>query len=176
MYDRIFQFLNRFFKTSTIFKWMFNIAPMYRRSCGRLTYVSDDILRVDVKLPLTYRNRNYVGTMFGGSLFSATDPIYMIQLLQILGKDYVVWDKRSTIHFIRPAHADAWACFKFSQEEIDQIKSDVSEKGEIDIVKKVQITDARKKEMVFSEVEKTIYISSKSFFKEKRRKRQKLKS
>lgn len=172
MYDRVFRFLNRFFSAAVLFKTMFNIAPMYRRSCGRLTYVSADILQVDIKIPLTIKNRNYVGTMFGGSLFAATDPICMIQLLQILGKDYVVWDKRSTIHFKRPANETAYASFIFSPEEIHQIKKEVQEQGELDIVKTIAITN--KNEMVFSEVEKTIYISSKSFYKEKRRKRQAL--
>jgi hypothetical protein len=31
--------------------------------------------------------------MFKGNVLSATDPIYMIQLLQILDDHYVVWDK-----------------------------------------------------------------------------------
>ncbi|UXP30677.1 DUF4442 domain-containing protein [Reichenbachiella agarivorans] len=171
MYDKIFQFLSRFFKPSSLFKWMFNLAPMYRRSNGKLTYVSDDMHRVEIILRLNYKNRNYVGTMFGGSIFAATDPIYMIQLLQILGKDYVVWDKASTIYFKRPVDRHASAVFEFSPEEIENIKKDVAAKGEIDIIKIVSVTD--KKEMVFSTIEKTIYISSKSYFKEKRRNRQK---
>ncbi|WP_262501883.1 DUF4442 domain-containing protein [Reichenbachiella agariperforans] len=151
---------------------MFNLSPMYRRSTGRITTVSDDLLRVDIKIPLSYKNKNYVGTMFGGSLFSATDPIYMIQLMQILGNDYVVWDKASTIRFKRPVTRDAYAVFSFSQEEITAMKQAVLDHGETDIVKLLLITD--KKEMVFSEVEKTIYVASKSYYKEKRNRKRDL--
>ncbi|PIB35920.1 DUF4442 domain-containing protein [Reichenbachiella sp. 5M10] len=169
MYDKIYQFLNRFFKTATLFKALFNLAPMYRRSVGRVKYVSDDLMLTTVEIPLNYKNRNYVGTMFGGSLFSATDPIYMIQLVYILGKDYVVWDKAALIRFKRPATERAYARFEYTPEEVEQIKRDVAEKGEIDITKMIYITN--KQEMVFSEVEKTIYVASKSFYNEKKRKR-----
>ena len=63
---------------------------MYRRSTGRITSVSDDLFMVKVKIPISYKNKNYVGAIFGGSMQAATDPIYMIQLLNILGDDYVV--------------------------------------------------------------------------------------
>ena len=166
MYDNIFNFLNRFFKKATLFKTMFNISPMYRRSCGKITFVSDDLHVVKIKIPLSYKNKNYVGSMFGGSLFSATDPIYMIQLMQILGKDYVVWDKSTEIKFKRPAYKKAFAIFEFSTEEISTIVTKVNEEKEIDIIKKLYITDG--KETVFTELDKTIYISTKNYYKEKR--------
>ncbi|WP_130733678.1 DUF4442 domain-containing protein [Flavobacterium sp. J27] len=166
MYDALFQFLNRFFKKATLFKTMFNISPMYRRSCGRIISVSEDLLTVKVIIRLSYKNRNYVGSMFGGSLFAATDPIYMIQLMQILGKEYVVWDKATEIKFKRPAYQNAFVTFDFTSDEIQQIIENVKNENEIDLVKPLFITDKNGK--VFTEVTKTIYISSKSYYKEKR--------
>ena len=32
-----------------------------------------------------------------GSLYAAVDPIYMIQLIYVLGEEYVVWDKAAEI-------------------------------------------------------------------------------
>lgn len=139
---------------------------MYRRSCGKLYFVSDDLHLVKIKIPLTYRNKNYVGSMFGGSLFSATDPIYMIQLMQILGKEYVVWDKATNIRFRKPAYSHVFVTFEFSTDEINEIKALVQENKEIDLIKKLQITDG--KETVFTELEKTLYISSKKYYKQKR--------
>jgi len=57
---------------------------------------------VRIRLPLIWRTRNYVGTIFGGSLYGAVDPIYMIMLIKALGPDYIVWDKAATIRFLRP--------------------------------------------------------------------------
>ncbi len=73
--------------------WAFNLFPAFRGTGGRVTYVSDDFREVRVRVPLNWRTRNYVGTIFGGSLYGAVDPFYMIMLTQTLGPDYVVWDK-----------------------------------------------------------------------------------
>ena len=57
-----------------------NFFPAYRGSGARAIFVSDDWKEVHIKLPLNWRTRNYVGTIFGGSMYSAVDPIYMLQL------------------------------------------------------------------------------------------------
>lgn len=170
MYQKLFNFAKRFVSKAFIFKFGFNISPMYSRSTAKVIEVSDDLLRVKVKIPLSWKNKNYVGSIFGGSLFSATDPIYMIQLIQILGDDFVVWDKSTNIRFRRPARADSYAEFIFSEEEIENIKSQVAEKQQIDYTKPLIITDANK--TVFVELEKTLYIADKNFYKEKSRLKQ----
>jgi acyl-CoA hydrolase len=157
MYDKLFLFFALFFKKATLFRVMFNISPMYRRSCGSIIFVSDDIHVVKIKIPLSYRNRNYVGSMFGGSLFAATDPIYMIQLMQILGNEYVVWDKATEIKFKRPAYTKAFATFEFKPEEIEEIRNKVNTENEVDYIKKLIIKD--KNNTVFTELHKTIYIT-----------------
>ena len=165
MYKAIFAFLSKYFKKNTLFKILFNISPMYRRTNARLIDVSEDIHRVKIKISLNYKNRNYMGTMFGGSMLSATDPIYMIQLLQILGDDYVVWDKSTNIRFKKPANQHCYAIFEFTTEEINQIKNDVLQHNEINLVKNLSIESKSKN--VYAVVEKTIYISTKPYYKAK---------
>ena len=126
MYKIAFEFLKQFFSEAVLFKHGFNISPMYRRSVGKIISVSNNLHEVTVKIPLNYKNKNYVGAIFGGSMFSATDPIYMIQLMNILGDDYVVWDKAAEIKYKRPARENVFAKFTFSEDEINQIKEDVS--------------------------------------------------
>lgn len=166
MYDKLFTFLNRYFKKATLFRVMFNISPMYRRSCGKIFFASEDLHVVKIKIPLSYKNKNYVGSIFGGSLFAATDPIYMIQLMQILGKDYVVWDKKTEIKFKRPAYENAFATFEFTSNEIEEIIQKVQIENEIDYTKLLHITD--KNGTIFTELDKTLYISTKTFYKQKR--------
>ena len=166
MYDKLFTFLNRYFKKATIFKVLFNISPMYKRSCGKIIFASEDLHVVKIKIPLSYRNKNYVGSIFGGSLFAATDPIYMIQLMQILGKEYVVWDKKTEIRFKRPAYENAFATFEFTSSEIEEIKQKVQAENEIDYSKILHIID--KNGTIFTELDKTLYISTKTFYKQKR--------
>lgn len=165
MYKIAFEFLKQFFSEAALYKHGFNLSPMYRRSVGKITSVSKDLHEVTIKIPLNYKNKNYVGAIFGGSMFSATDPIYMIQLMNILGDDYVVWDKAAEIKYKRPARENAFAKFIFSKEEINQIKNNILVQKEIDIKKQVNIVN--QSGIVFAEVTKTIYISQKSYYKEK---------
>ncbi len=170
MYATISNFLKKYLKQSTIFKYGFNISPMYRRSTGKINYVSEDLLKAQVKIPITYKNKNYVGSIFGGSLFSATDPVFMIQLMNILGNDYVVWDKEASIKFKRPVKQDAYVDFIFSENEIKQIKEQVKNEQEIDLIKEIKITN-KDESVVFAEVSKTIYIADKTYYKNKRKKK-----
>lgn len=168
VYQKAYEALERYFPSHKLLKWGLNLSPMYRRTTGRIISVSEDLHKVIVRIPVSWRNRNYVGSIFGGSLFSATDPVGMMQVLQILGKEYVVWDKSSSIRFRRPAYQNVFAHFEISPKDIEQIKNQVSEKGETEWVLKVPITD-KDKQTLFTEVEKVIYIADKKFYKAKRK-------
>jgi len=175
MYQTLKKIFESVFSKNTVFKYGFNLSPMYRRSTGRLTYVSEDLKKVNIKIPISYKNRNYVGSVFGGSLLSATDPIYMIQLLNILDKEYVVWDKSASIRFKRPVKENGYANFVITDEDLDNIKKGVAEQKEIDFKKVVLITN-KQEDIVFAEVTKIIYVADKEFYKEKVRKRNKSKT
>ena len=171
MYQFLTRVSNKYFKNQKhrLFKVFFNMSPMYRRSTGKIIAVTHDLSRIEIKIPISYKNKNYVGTIFGGSLFSATDPIYMVQLIQLLGPAYVVWDKSSVIKFKRPANSDAYAVFEFTPEEVDELKKQIAAKQQVDLVKLVQLQSKEGK--VFCEIEKTIYVADKAYYKEKRKKK-----
>ncbi len=157
----------QFISKHKLFKHGFNLSPMYRRSTGRIIEVSKDLMYIKVKLPISYKNRNYVNSIFGGSMFSAVDPIPMVQLMNILDKGFVVWDKSAQINFKRPAKEDLYAEFSFTKEEVNRIKADVAEKNEIELVKTSFLTD-KEGSKIFCEVHKTIYVADKEFYKMKR--------
>jgi hypothetical protein len=166
MYQTFAKIAKKFFSEATVFKVGFNLSPMYRRSTGRIIEVSEDLLNVKIKIPLSYKNSNYVGTIFGGSLFSATDPIYMVQLINILGNDYVVWDKSTEINYKRPAKKAAFATFEFTNQEIVNIQERVAIEKEFDLIKELNITGPNNE--VLCELKKVLYIADKAYFKEKR--------
>ncbi|MEM6638539.1 MAG: DUF4442 domain-containing protein [Pseudomonadota bacterium] len=153
------------------FKYAFNLSPMYRRTTARITSMTPDLMHATIKLPLSWRNRNYVGSIFGGSLYSAVDPIYMVQLINILGDGYVVWDKAATIRFRRPGRETLYADFVYTQEEIESIRQAADEQGEFVFDKAVALTD-RAREKTFCEVTKTLYVATKAHYREKRARRQ----
>lgn len=142
---------------------------MYRRTTAKLIDVSDDLHKVVITLSLNWKNKNYVGSIFGGSMLAATDPIYLIQLIQILGDDYVVWDKAVTARYKRPAKSRIYGTFIFSEEEIKDIKNKIAESHEIDITKTMNLVD--EKQQIIATFSKTLYIADKQFYKEKLKKR-----
>jgi len=174
MYKTITSIAKRFFTDAQIYKYGFNWSPMYRRTTAKIIEVSKDVHFVKIKIPLNWKNKNYAGTIFGGSLFSATDPIYMIQLINILGENYVVWDKAATINYKRPAKTTVFCGFEFSKKEIETIKKDVAEKGEITIIKTPNIVTNQG--AIIAELSKTIYVADKSFYKQKRKEKAKSKN
>jgi acyl-coenzyme A thioesterase PaaI-like protein len=165
MYKITTKFLKQFLKTSTIYKYGFNWSPMYKRTTAKLIEVSDNLYYVKIRLKLNWKNRNYSGSIFGGSMLAATDPIYMIQLIQILGDNYVVWDKAVEARYKRPAKSTIYGEFIFSSEEITNIKKSVSENNETDIVKTLNLVD--EKQNIIATFNKTVYIADKYFYKEK---------
>jgi acyl-coenzyme A thioesterase PaaI-like protein len=169
MYKSGTEFLKRFIKVSTIYKYGFNWSPMYRRSTAKLISVSDDLHYVKIRLKLNWKNRNYAGSIFGGSMLSATDPIYMIQLIQILGNDYVVWDKAVEARYKRPAKSTIYGEFIFSEDEITVLKKVIEKNNETDILKTMSLVD--EKQNIIATFNKTLYIADKSFYKEKLNKR-----
>lgn len=167
MYRTLTSLFKTFLSDKQIYKYGFNLSPMYRRTTARIIEVSDDLHFVKIKIPLNYKNKNYVGSIFGGSMQSATDPIYMIQLINILDDNYIIWDKAATIKYRRPAKETIYGEFIFSDDEIKALKKEVTEKKEIDIIKKLNLVNSEGK--VFAEIQKTIYVADKLYYKEKRK-------
>jgi len=137
-------------------RWGFNLFPAFRGTGARVTYIASDFREARVRLPLNWRTRNYVGTIFGGSLYGAVDPMYMILLIKILGPGYTVWDKAATIRFVKPGRDTLYARFVIEEAEIDAIKNALETIPSIDRLYKVDLTDANG--IVHATTEKTIYI------------------
>ena len=134
----------------------FNLFPAYRATGGRVTFISHDWREVRVEIALSRRTRNYVGTIFGGSMYGAVDPIYMLMLIRCLGAAYVVWDKAATIRFLRPGRSTLRASFKLPVEETDAIRSALESARSVDRVYTVGLVDGQG--TVCAEVDKTLYV------------------
>jgi hypothetical protein len=134
----------------------FNFFPAYRGTGARMTYVSADWREVRIRLPLSWRTRNYVGTIYGGSLNGAVDPFYMIMLIKNLGPGYVVWDKAATIRFRKPGKSTLTATFVIDDAELAAIHEALATAPSVDRVYKVALVDAEG--VVHAEVEKVVYI------------------
>ena len=144
---------------SRLLRWKFNLFPAYRGMGARVTYIAADYREVRVKLRLSWRSRNAVGTIFGGSMYGAVDPVYMIMLMAILGRGYVVWDKTARIRFRKPGRTTLFATFRLDEAEIEAIRNQTANGEPVDRTYNVDLVDAEG--TVHASVEKVIYIKRK---------------
>jgi hypothetical protein len=108
---------------------LMRVYPPYFGAGVRVRTVGHAPLAFETEMRLHWWNRNYVGTHFGGSLYSMTDPFYMLILIDALGRGFEVWDKAATIRFRRPGRGAVRARFEIPAARIAEIRREAEEKG-----------------------------------------------
>jgi hypothetical protein len=126
----------------------------------KVSRISADCREIDVEMKLRFWNANYVGTHYGGSLYSMTDPFYMLMLIENLGRDYIVWDKAASIRFRKPGRGKVTAQFRISVEQIDEIRRTLETQEKTEPVFTIEIKDESNE--VVAEVQKTLYVRKKT--------------
>ena len=107
---------NKLARKARLLRWAMNLYPPYLGAGVRVRQISADFRQVQVKMGLGWYNRNYVGTQFGGSLYSMTDPFFMLMIMENLGRDFIVWDKAARIDFIAPGKGPVYADFSINEQ------------------------------------------------------------
>ncbi len=143
-----------------------NWYPMYFGSGGKILFWASDCSELHLRLRLNIWTYNYVGTIFGGSMFSASDPFYMLMLFRSLGSEYVVWDKSASIRFRKPGKATLYAKLQITEIDFREIKEAVLKNGEITRAFTIQWKD--KNGVVHAEIERQCYIADKEFYQRKK--------
>ncbi len=143
----------------------FNLHPAYRGTGGRVVHVAPDLSHIRVSLPLSWRTRNLVGSLYGGSLFAVTDGVHPVLLMAALGKDVIVWDKAASIRYRRPGFTTLYADFFVDKAEVAAIRAALAESPELDRTYLVELKDS--KGVVHTVVERTVYVAEKSFYQRK---------
>ncbi|HZM11998.1 MAG TPA: DUF4442 domain-containing protein [Candidatus Limnocylindrales bacterium] len=137
---------------------LINIWPPIAGAGIRVRW-SADRKSVDVEMKLRFWNRNYVGTHYGGSLYSMTDPFYMLMLMNNLGPGYIVWDKAAAIRFRKPGKGKVRAEFRLTDTQLDDIREQLTALPKYEPVFKVEVKDEAGE--VVAEVEKVLHIRKK---------------
>ena len=146
----------KFLQENLGFKATLNMFGPYIGAGISVDEVNESKTRIEVSMVLNWFNENYVGTQFGGSLYSMGDPFYMFILMANLGEDYLVWDKKAEIEFVRPGTGKVSAVFEISEDELNEIRQVVAEKKKTDWVFQTEITGEDGE--VVARLIKTLYI------------------
>jgi acyl-coenzyme A thioesterase PaaI-like protein len=145
--------------TPMLLKRLLNLYPPYLGAGVKVTYISEDWRELHVSMSLRWFNRNFVGTHFGGSLYSMIDPHLMLLLMQLLGKEYLVWDKSAEIEFVKASKRKVTSVIKISNKDIEVIRrhTDNGEKYFSNFTVEIKDED----DDLIAKVNKTIYVRRK---------------
>ena len=141
-------------------RWWINLWPPFLGSGIRVTRLDRDWKAIDVEMRLLVFNRNYVGTHYGGSLYSMTDPFYMLMLIENLGREYIVWDKSACIRFRRPGRGRVKAAFRISEQQLAEIRGELEMTDKAEPTFTVEVTDDSGE--VVAQVEKVVQVRRKN--------------
>ncbi|WP_312957278.1 DUF4442 domain-containing protein [Stutzerimonas nitrititolerans] len=143
-------------RKARLLRWLMNFYPPYLGAGIRVRHISDDFRQAQVRMGLRWYNRNYVGTQFGGSLYSMTDPFFMLMLLQNLGDDYVVWDKAANIEFVSPGKGRVYADFTITEQLLDEIRQHTA--GGDKYLPRLHVEVRDEQRTLVARVQKTLYV------------------
>jgi acyl-coenzyme A thioesterase PaaI-like protein len=135
-----------------------NFYPPFLGAGIRSRTLDERTIRVEMKL--TALNRNLVGVHFGGSLYAMCDPWFMLILMHLLGKDYIVWDKAARIQFLQPGRGTVTATFHVPPERVDEILSAADQGQKVEPTFTVDVLDTQGQ--AIARVEKLLYIRKKN--------------
>jgi hypothetical protein len=86
----------------------------------------------DVRISRSLFNLNYNSSIFGGTIYSATDPFYALlldQLLQRRGFKIRVWLKSASIQFIKPGRSTLYFSIVITDEMLDEAIETLNSNG-----------------------------------------------
>ena len=99
------------------------IWPPYLGAGIKPEYIADDASRSIVTHKPNIFTRNLVGTAFGGTMLSMTDPFYMFAGVYGLGKEYLIWDVGVEAQFLKPGRGKITADMQVADETFELIRA-----------------------------------------------------
>ena len=141
----------------------FNFFPAFRATGARVIYISEDMRKLRIKLPLNFRTRNIHGTLFGGAMYAATDPLYAILAKVALGPGFIIWDKAGSIRYKKPGRSTLYAECSLSDAQVASMRKRLEFEPSVDLNYEIELIDARG--VVHAVVQKTIYAARKEVYK-----------
>jgi Domain of unknown function (DUF4442) len=140
-------------------RMLMNVWPPFLGAGIRVKRLQSDWKEIDVEMKLRRWNSNYVGTHYGGSLYSMADPFFMLMLIENLGRDYIVWDKSASIRFRTPGRGTVSVRFRLTEDEIAGIREALKTEEKIDRMFQAEIKD--ESGTVVAKVQKLVQIRRK---------------
>ncbi|MFD2595679.1 PaaI family thioesterase [Sphingobacterium griseoflavum] len=127
-------------------KWVLRFYPPFFFQRIWVKRVYPDFRQLDMKIHKSLLNRNSNGTIFGGTIFAAIDPIHTLLFDQIFRrkgiKRTVTWLKSARIEYLKPGRKSLYFSVRISDEELNRALQAITESGKLVQTFEVLIYDA----------------------------------
>jgi len=139
-----------------LLRWGMNLWPPFVGAGIRVRRIAGDWSEARVELRAGRLRRNFVGTHYGGSLFSMTDPFYALMLIHRLGDRYLVWDQAASIDFVAPGRGAVSAVFSLAEAQVQAIRDQAAGGQKVLPEFDVEVKDEAGE--LVARVKKTLYV------------------
>ncbi|MEO5911825.1 MAG: DUF4442 domain-containing protein [Pelobium sp.] len=148
-------------------KWALRFYPPLFFQRIWIKKIGADFRSVEVVVKKSFLNINYNKSIFGGTIFSASDPFYALlydQLLRLKGYETRVWLKSASIQYLKPGRGDLYFRIELTEKEIAEAEEALQTLGKF--VKSYPIEIFNDKGELCATVNNEVYIRN-LFFGEK---------
>lgn len=125
-------------------RWLLDHYPPWFFHRIRVLELADDFRYCRVRARRSILTRNLHGSTFGGTLFSAADPIYPVLYWQIFarrGDRLQAWLKAASIDYRKPAETDVELEFRIGDADVAAAAADLAARGKCVRTHRVEAVD-----------------------------------
>ena len=118
--------------SENILKWGMRLYPPLLLQRIWVQKIHKDFRGADVKINRSLFTLNFGKAIFGGTIYSGTDPFYAMLFGQILrNKNYqiTIWLKSASIQFLKPARTDLFYKIYITDEMITEMENELNSKA-----------------------------------------------
>lgn len=129
--------------------------------------IHKDFRGIDIKINRSLFTSNLGNSIFGGTIFSATDPFYALlfgQIMQHKGYKITVWLKSAEIQYLKPGRTDLHYTIIITDAMIEEAEQALSKEGKF--IKEFPIDIYDKSDTLCATALNEVYIRNLQFIKE----------
>lgn len=118
--------------SENMLKWGMRLYPPLLLQRIWIRSIDAGFRGADVKINRSLITLNFGKAIFGGTIYTATDPFYAMlfgQLLKHKGYNISIWLKSASIQFLRPGRIDLYYRISITDEMINETEEALNKNG-----------------------------------------------
>jgi acyl-coenzyme A thioesterase PaaI-like protein len=113
-------------------RWLLNLYPPLLCQRIRIVSIAPGFTACRVRVARSLLTRNLFGTTFGGTIFSAADPIHAVLYWQVFarrGKSIQAWLKSARVDYRKPAATALTLDFALTEGDVSDAEAALAREG-----------------------------------------------